>query len=58
MKVETDLKSGTFLQETAQQVSQVAGQVGTFFTNANQEAADLTKGMVNKTTALWNALVS
>ena len=58
MKVETDLKSGSFLQDTAQQVSQVAGQVGTLFTNANQQAADLTQGMVNKTTALWNALVS
>jgi hypothetical protein len=58
MKVETDLKSGTILQDTAQQVSQVAGQVGTLFTNANQQAADLTQGMINKTTALWNALVS
>jgi hypothetical protein len=58
MKVETDLKSGSFLQDTAQQVSQVAGQVGTLFTNANQQAADLTQGMVNKSTALWNALVS
>ena len=58
MKVETDLKSGSFLQDTAQQVSQVAGKVGTLFTNANQQAADLTQGMVNKSTALWNALVS
>lgn len=58
MKVETDLKSGSFLQDTAQQVSQVAGQVATLFTNANQQAADLTQGMINKTNALWNALVS
>jgi hypothetical protein len=58
MKVETDLKSGSFLQDTAQQVSQTASQVGTLFTNANQQAADLTQGMINKTTALWNALVS
>jgi hypothetical protein len=58
MKVETNLKSGSFLQDTAQQVSQVAGQVGTLFTNANQQAADLTQGMVNKANALWNALVS
>ena len=58
MKVETDLKSGSFLQDTAQQVSQAAGQVATLFTNANQQAADLTQGMINKTTALWNALVS
>ncbi len=58
MKVETDLKSGSLLQDTAQQVSQVAGQVATLFTNANQQAADLTQGMINKTTALWNALVS
>jgi hypothetical protein len=58
MKVETDLKSGSLLQDTAQQVSQVAGQVATLFTNANQQAADLTQGMITKTTALWNALVS
>jgi hypothetical protein len=58
MKVETNLKSGSFLQDTAQQVSQVAGQVGTVFTTANQQAADLTQGMVNKANALWNALVS
>jgi hypothetical protein len=58
MKVETDLKSGSFLQDSAQQVSQVAGQVATLFTNANQQAADLTQGMINKTNALWNALVS
>jgi hypothetical protein len=58
MKVETDIKSGSFLQDTAQQVSQVAGQVATLFTNANQQAADLTQGTIVKTTALWNALVS
>jgi hypothetical protein len=58
MKVETDLKSGSFVQDTAQQVSQVAGQVATLFTNANQQAADLTQGMINKSTALWKALVS
>jgi len=58
MKVETDLKSGSYLQDSAQQVSQVAGQVATLFTNANQQAADLTQGMINKTNALWNALVS
>jgi hypothetical protein len=58
MKVETDLKSGSFLQDSAQQVSQVAGQVATLFTNANQQAADLTQGMIKKTEALWNALVS
>jgi hypothetical protein len=58
MKVETDLKSGSFLQDSAQQVSQVAGQVATLFTNANQQAADLTQGMIKKTEAVWNALVS
>ena len=58
MKVETDLKSGSFLQDASQQVSQVAGQVATLFTNANQQAADLTKGIINKSTAVWNALVS
>ena len=58
MKVETNLKSGSFLQDTAQQVNQVAGQVGTVFTNANKQAADLTQGMVTKANALWNALVS
>ncbi len=58
MKVETDLKSGSFLQDATQQVSRAAGQVATLFTNANQQAADLTQGIINKSTALWKALVS
>jgi hypothetical protein len=58
MKVETDLRSGAFVQDAAQTVSQAADQVVSVFTNANQQAADLTDTIVNKATAVWNALVS
>ena len=58
MKVETDLKSGAFLQDAAQTVGQTANSVATVFTNANQQAANLTNAIITKGTAVWNALVS
>jgi len=58
MKVETGIKSGAFAQDAAQVVGDVAGQVADFITNANQQAADLSKTVINKSTAVWNALVS
>ena len=58
MKVETDLRSGAFVQDAAQTVSQAADQVGSVFTNASQQASDLTNTVVTKATAVWNALVS
>lgn len=58
MKVETGLKSGAFAQDAAQVVGDVANQVAGVFTNANQQAADLSNTIVNKATAVWNALVS
>jgi hypothetical protein len=58
MKVETDLKSGAFAQDVAQQVGQAADQVANVISNANQQAADLTNSVVKKSVAVWNALVS
>ncbi|MCC7129824.1 MAG: hypothetical protein IT297_05430 [Anaerolineae bacterium] len=58
MKVETGIKSGAFAQDAAQVVGDVAGQVADFITNANQQAADLSNTVINKSTAVWNALVS
>lgn len=58
MKVETNLKSGALLQDAAKTVGDAANSVATMLTNANQQAANLTNTLVNKTTAVWTALVS
>ena len=58
MKVETDLKSGAFAQDVAQQVGQAADQVAHVLNNANQQAADLTDSVVKKSVAVWSALLS
>lgn len=58
MKVETDLKSGAFVQDAAKTVGDVANSVAAVFSNAIQQAADLTNATIAKSTAVWNALVS
>jgi hypothetical protein len=58
MKVETDLKSGAFLQDAAKTVGDAANSAAGVVTNANQQAANLTNAMITKATAVWNALVS
>ncbi len=58
MKVETNLKAGALLENAATAATQVANDVGGFFTKAGQQAQGLTSGVVNKTTNLWNCLTS
>jgi hypothetical protein len=58
MKVDTDLKSGAFIQDAARMVGDAANTVVTAVGNANQQAADLTNKIISKGTAVWNALVS
>jgi len=57
MKVQTGLKAGA-LEDVVGTVTDTANQVATVFTNAGDQAADLTDKMVSKATAVWNALVS
>jgi hypothetical protein len=56
MKVETDLKSGAFLQDAVNAVDQAAGQVGSFFSQASQEASNLTSTVMDKTSSVYNCL--
>jgi hypothetical protein len=58
MKVETNLKSGTVLDSAASAAQQMACSAGDYLSQASQQAKSLTNSVVNKTTAVWNALVS
>lgn len=58
MKVETNLKSGALLDNAAQAARQLAGDAGDYLSQASQQAKSLTSSVVNKTTAVWNALIS
>jgi len=56
MKVETNLKSGAFLQDAANTVGQAAGQVGNFFAQAGQEASSITSSLLDTTSSVYNCL--
>jgi hypothetical protein len=58
MKVETNLKSGALLDSAASAARQMAGSAGDYISQASQQAKSLTGSVVNKSTAVWNALVS
>jgi len=58
MKVETNLKSGALLDNAASAARQMAGNAGDYLAQASQQAKSLTSSVVNKTTAVWNALVA
>lgn len=58
MKVETNLKSGAFLQDAASSATQAAGEVGSFFSKAGEQAQSLSNSVVHKATGVWNALIS
>ena len=58
MKVETNMKSGAVLDSAASAARQMAGSAGDYLSQASQQAKSLTSSVVNKTTAVWNALIS
>jgi hypothetical protein len=58
MKVETNLKSGAFLQDVAGATTQAASEVGSFFGKAGEQAQSLSNTVVHKATGVWNALLS
>ncbi len=57
MKVETNLKSGAFLQDAVNTVDKAAGQMGSFFSQAGQEANSFTTAVLDKTSSVYNCLV-
>jgi hypothetical protein len=58
MKVETNLKSGALLDSAAVAARQMAGGAGDYLSQASRQAKSLTNSVVNKSTAVWYALVS
>ncbi len=56
MKVSTELKAGSLLQDASNQAGAMASQVSNFVSTANQQAQGLTTGLVDKTTAFWKCL--
>jgi hypothetical protein len=58
MKVETNLKSGALLDSAAVAARQMAGSAGDYLSQASRQAKSLTNSVVNKSTAVWYALVS
>lgn len=57
MKVETDLKSGAFLQSAANSAVQAANEVNSFVSKAGQQAQSFTHGVADKASNVWNCLV-
>jgi hypothetical protein len=56
MKVSTELKAGSLLQDVTNQAGAMVGQVSNFVTTANQQAQGLTTSLVDRVTGLWNCL--
>lgn len=58
MKVTTDLKAGAFLGNALSSLGQATDEMGNFFTQAGQQAQNLTNTVVDKATGVWNVLTS
>ncbi len=56
MRVKTELKAGSLLQDVSNQAGAAMGQVSNFVSTANQQAQGITTGVVDKVTGLWNCL--
>ena len=58
MKVETDLKAGSFLEDAAQGASTAVGQASDFVTEAARQADSLTRTVSRTASSVWDALSS
>ena len=58
MKVETDLKAGSFLEDAAQGASKAASQATDFVTEAARQADSLTKTVSRTASSVWDAVSS
>jgi ABC-type transporter Mla subunit MlaD len=56
MKVQTNLKSGNWLEDAMQAASNLGDQVGGFFDTAGQQAQGFTNSVANTASALWQDL--
>ena len=58
MKVETDLKAGSFLEDAAQGASSAVGQASDFVAEAAHQADSLTRTVSRTASSVWDALSS
>ena len=58
MKVETDLKAGSVLEDAAQGASKAVSQATDFVAEAGQQADSLTNTVSSTASSVWNALSS
>jgi len=56
MKVQTDIKSGGFVQDAAAQAGIVYDQAAGFVSKANQEAESVTSTVTNSASSVWDFL--
>ena len=56
MKVQTDIKSGGFIQDAVAQAGNVYDQSANFISKANQEAESVTKTVTNSASSAWDFL--
>ena len=56
MKVQTDIKSGGFVQDAAAQAGNVYDQAASFVSKANQEAETVTSTVKNSASSAWDFL--
>jgi len=56
MKVQTDIKSGGFVQDAAAQAGNVYDQAASFVSKANQEAESVTSTVTNSVSSAWDFL--
>jgi hypothetical protein len=58
MKVQTEVKSGAFLDTAANQVGAVANQAGQFLAQANNQANSVVGYVGAQASNLWNTISS
>jgi hypothetical protein len=56
MKVETDLKAGSFLEDAAQGAGKAVNQAMDFVAEAGREADSLTKTVSSTASSVWNTI--
>lgn len=58
MKVETNLKAGSFLEDAAQGASNAVNQATDFVVEAGRQADSLTRTVSSTASSVWNAVSS
>jgi hypothetical protein len=58
MKIKTNLKSGSMVADTRQEISNLSGQAGDFFHTANQQAEGVTGAVTSAVGSLRSGVAN